>query len=497
MGPRCADADKTLLNKPLLASGAADQRHGLGRGYFGGFDGEVAVLGYATLAIFATWNDDVDKPDTHNDACWEAFTQRYFAEAHRCWNSGTVPNINESRDASLWSAGREVPQDRWCMCWWFVLTIISIVNVVLLWRASYSQHRQATGMIEQSSGSPAATLEIAASKRPKNGGLTPQSFKTANKSDVDFSRWVVTEAAKRLEQLPSVQAEITTAEEEQPTGIPAAEEEQDDASYMRQMHLCASVFVAACFLRAVWPRVDVERICFWGDGVLSTTLCGRSAAFAAEMCLAWQFSTVLGKINMDVQAHVRCRQRSHTGFTLVHRVSQIVFPALTVAQLCCWCGVLTMRQLWHVFEETLWMANVFLMTISCIFLAVALRWIDPAVVTAWPAKQQEQLRQMRLFIHSFVPLGGIFVVFMLAVDIPMYMQRYQADEERGAAYLWISDGLVDAMSCRDVRRDLEIWAEEMPWMTAYFCCTVWVSIWMVRSPSLSRYSRRKELSASK
>ena len=96
---------------------------------------------------------------------------------------------------------------------------------------------------------------------------------------------------------------------------------------------------------------------------------------------------------------------------------------------------------------------------------------------------------MRLFVHSFVPLGSIFVTFMLSVDIPMYLHRYLSDEERGAEYLWLSDGLVDAMSCRQVRRDLEIWLEEMPWMTAYFSCAVWLSIWMARAPSLSRHER--------
>ena len=76
------------------------------------------------------------------------------------------------------------------------------------------------------------------------------------------------------------------------------------------------------------------------------------------------------------------------------------------------------------------------------------------------------------------------MVFMLAVEIPMYTQRYQADEQPGALYLWISDGLtVDAMSLEVVV--LEIWAEEMPWMTA------WVSSWMTRSPSLSDIIRRE------
>ena len=144
-----------------------------------------------------------------------------------------------------------------------------------------------------------------------------------------------------------------------------------DEAYVRQMRGCAVVFTAACFLRSVWPRVDVERICFWGDGFLSTTLCGRSAAFCAEMCLAWQLGRVLGRINDDLERELPPSARS-AGHAVVRWVARAIFPVLTCAQCCCWCGVLTTAQWWHGVEETLWMSSVGLIALCCLFLRTAL-----------------------------------------------------------------------------------------------------------------------------
>ena len=61
------------------------------------------------------------------------------------------------------------------------------------------------------------------------------------------------------------------------------------------------------------------------------------------------------------------------------------------------------------------MSNVALMTLSCAFLSLAIRSIDPA---RWSADKQAQLYDMQWFTHAFVPGGSAFVVFMCAVDIP-------------------------------------------------------------------------------
>ena len=191
------------------------------------------------------------------------------------------------------------------LCWWLLLTMISIFNVTLL------------------------TDAIA------NGNLSAVVPKSAQALG-DQLRW----------RDYSTQRNTALDEARQ---LAAA-----DSRYAQQMRACATVFTAACFLRSVWPRVDVERICFWDESLLSTTLAGRSAAFCAEMSLAWQFSSVLGKINDDVQRAVTPTFAAHPGFSAVRLISNVIFPSLCVAQYCCWNGVLSTNQVWHIYEESLW-----------------------------------------------------------------------------------------------------------------------------------------------
>jgi hypothetical protein len=80
-----------------------------------------------------------------------------------------------------------------------------------------------------------------------------------------------------------------------------------DTIYLRDMRCCATMFATSALVRSFWPRVDVERICFF-DSVMSITLLGRSFAFCAEMCFAWQLSAVLRRIGSDVDTLVTKQQ---------------------------------------------------------------------------------------------------------------------------------------------------------------------------------------------
>ncbi|EOD07129.1 hypothetical protein EMIHUDRAFT_96978 [Emiliania huxleyi CCMP1516] len=93
--------------------------------------------------------------------------------------------------------------------------------------------------------------------------------------------------------------------------------------YQAELRWCALLYVAGCGIRAVWPRIDVERVCFF-DSPLSVTLVGR-------------------------RAHVRCCEATRG-------LGRACFPLIFVAQCCCWCGITTTRQVWHGLEESIWAA---------------------------------------------------------------------------------------------------------------------------------------------
>ena len=107
--------------------------------------------------------------------------------------------------------------------------------------------------------------------------------------------------------------------------------------YRVQLRWCAFVYVFGCFVRSVWPRIDVERICFF-DSFLSVTLVGRTLACAAELCFAHQLGLVLKKVASDMQG---VSEASSGACKIIYAIGSISVPLIAVAQTCCWMGVLT------------------------------------------------------------------------------------------------------------------------------------------------------------
>lgn len=234
--------------------------------------------------------------------------------------------------------------------------------------------------------------------------------------------------------------------------------------YPRKMTYLAAVFVFGCAVRSIWPRVDVERICFW-DSWISATFVGRVLATAAEVCLATQISGTCGMLALNL------------GFGRTKRVTDVLFWLLCVARCCCWLGVTSKRQVWHVFEESIW-AGVFATFGVCF---AVLYKASRREVPGSPCGFSDVAFAKR-YLAGGVPVCVAFVVFMVLVDIPMYMHRYQADQARGETYLWVSEGVLDTMTCKEVSRSMDYWRAEMPWMTGYFVGSMLLSIWLTWGP---------------
>ena len=132
----------------------------------------------------------------------------------------------------------------------------------------------------------------------------------------------------------------------------------------------------------------------------------------------------------------------------------------------CWCGVLSLNHVYHAIEESIWA-----MVGGCIgvhFLLFSIHHSD-----------QEDLKWFGLTgcIFSFV-----FFLFMVIVDVPMYVGRWKEGKQTGRKHMLMRHGSVDAFSRRVVTWEWNVWKEEVMWLTGYFSSAVWISLALVHMP---------------
>lgn len=194
----------------------------------------------------------------------------------------------------------------------------------------------------------------------------------------------------------------------------------------------ALVYAVVCCFRSLFPKVDVERLCFW-DSPLSIITFGRSAATIAEV----SFGLLL---------------------TLWFKDKLFVVFAV-VANASCWIAVLTLNQLFHVVENSLW-----------------------TLMGCWALIAH---RNRSVIIYGCIP----FVVYMVTVDLPMYYSRFLSFE---GPYLTLAQGWKDASRCAIVSQSFDLWIPEIYWMTPYFTVFVWLAIYLASSLSVAKTSSRKQ-----
>src|SRR5712691_9120925 len=170
------------------------------------------------------------------------------------------------------------------------------------------------------------------------------------------------------------------------------------------MLFLSAAYVFGCAFRSFLPRADVQRICLF-DTWLSSVTIGRSVATVAEVCFAVQWAIVL---------HALARSAPSSA---ARGVANAVVPLILIAEGCSWYAVITTDYLGNVLENSLWTVT---------FLGVA------AALVLLLDKFSGLLRlAIRLAL-----LGTIgYAAFMLAVDVPMYVGRWQADMASGKALL--------------------------------------------------------------
>jgi hypothetical protein len=219
--------------------------------------------------------------------------------------------------------------------------------------------------------------------------------------------------------------------------------------------LLAAAYVFGCAFRSILPRADVQRICLF-DTPLSSVLVGRSVATVAELCFVVQWAIVLRALGKLAD--------SDTAKT----ISRLIVPLIMLAEWCSWYAVITTDYLGNALENSLWTATFLLIGLALLRVAPRFRGIAKAVIAA-----------------VTVGIAG-YLVFMVTVDVPLYIDRWQAEIADGHhVFFGLIAGLHDVAGRWVVARDFARWRHEIPWMSLYFSVAVWASLALAAFPLIA------------
>jgi hypothetical protein len=209
--------------------------------------------------------------------------------------------------------------------------------------------------------------------------------------------------------------------------------------------LLAAAYVFGCAFRSVLPRADVQRICLF-DTWLSSVMVGRSVATVAELCFAAQWAIVLRELG----------KITHSDTT--KNIAGMIVPLIALAETCSWYAVISTNFLGNVLENSIWTVTFAVIGVALMRLVVSFRG------------------PMRLVIAA--ALGGVacYVLFMATIDVPMYFDRWQADQADGKPLFGFFAGLHDLATHWVVTHRFAPWHSEMAWMSLYFSFAVWASL---------------------
>jgi hypothetical protein len=210
----------------------------------------------------------------------------------------------------------------------------------------------------------------------------------------------------------------------------------------RRLLWLAAIYVLGCGFRSVLPMIDVPRFCLH-DTWVSYIVIGRSVATIAELAFAVQWALLLHEAG-------------------ARRAAPAVVPLIAVAEALSWLATLTTNNLFHAVENSLWTLTAVL---ALVFLASRWRLVGD--------------RGKRV-IAAAIGCGAAYIAFMVIVDVPMYLARWQPGQE----YLSLGAGMREILQRCIVNRDWAKWQADALWLTLYFTVAVWISIALPLVPPL-------------
>lgn len=228
-------------------------------------------------------------------------------------------------------------------------------------------------------------------------------------------------------------------------------------NFQRKLTLLAMVYTVVCGIRSAFPKKDVECVCLF-NSPLSWPLFGRSIATVAELCYIKLIILIITKVIKDVD--------SEDNFLKIYILDKL-FPFIAIAQLFSWMGCLTKNNLWNASEESIWMITFTIITIININIYNKLSLLDDSLKN----------NAIKSLLKLAIPFGILFVVFLIIIDIPMYISRWKKNPN--PKYKPMYENIKNLAQCKKVSKSFETWKQDIPWQTGYFTFGVWSSIGLV------------------
>jgi hypothetical protein len=139
-------------------------------------------------------------------------------------------------------------------------------------------------------------------------------------------------------------------------------------------------------------------------------------------------------------------------------VAWAIVPLILIAECFSWHAVLTTNYLGHAVENSIWAAAFFVVGIGLCRLVPEFDGPVCAVLAI-----------------AIIGIVG-YLVFLMIIDVPMYLSRWRAKVADGSKLLRPLEGFRDVSTRWVVTHDLAEWKDEIAWMSLYFSAAVWASL---------------------
>jgi len=219
--------------------------------------------------------------------------------------------------------------------------------------------------------------------------------------------------------------------------------------------LLASIYTIGCGFRSILPRGDVRRIVLV-DHWISAIAIGRSVATIAELAFVAQWAFLLHEIGKGTKDYG------------VLSISKIIVPMIFIAECFSWYACTTGNFFGTTIEESLWAAAAALTMLGFI-----------------RGRKHYQGTQKNFLTAGIVAAFG-YVVYMVTVDVPAYVNHWIEDQANGKVYASLSEGFHQVATVWRQTYAVADWQYEFVWMSLYFSVAVWISIYIMNGPEMDK-----------